>query len=369
MRAVGIVCEYNPFHNGHKYHIEQSEKISGCDAAVCVMSGNYVQRGDLAVFDKKFRAESAVRGGADLVLELPASFSLRPAELFARGAIYILNSLGCVDSLSFGAEDDNIDALRKTADFLSDESEEYKAALNRGLDEGLSFPAARGIAVRSVLGGEYEELLKKPNNILAVEYLKALKYFGSDIKPFAVKRCGAAHDGGAADGFASAAHIRGMLARGEDAGGFLPYRGFPAPANTELFGRAVIADLCKKSAEEIANTAEVSEGLENRIKSAAQESGDFEELVGKIKTKRYTESKIRRILISSYLGIKEFELPQYIHILAFSEKGRKILNAAKKTATLPIVKNTSQAKKLLCGSARETWFRELEYDRIYEVMK
>lgn len=368
MRIVGIVCEYNPFHSGHKYHIEKSKKIAECDAAVCVMSGNYVQRGDIAVFDKKFRAEIAVANGADLVLELPASFSLQPAELFARNAVFLLNSLGCIDAVSFGTESENIEILKRLADFLSDESEEYKAALIHSFEAGNSFPSARSYAVRTVLGVEYEEVLKQPNNILAVEYLKALKYFGSAAKPFAVTRVGAAHNGEMDGGFASAAHIRSLMEAGEEVSEFLPHADYPRAKHIENFGRAIIADLCRKSAAEIAKTPEVSEGLENRIKSAVQDSRSFEELVCKIKTKRYTESKIRRILISSYLGIERVGLPPYVHILAFNETGQKILNAAKKTAELPIIKNTSQAKKLLSDDALDLWQRELVYDKIYDIM-
>ena len=188
MKTAAIICEYNPFHNGHEYHIEETKRQSGAESVIALMSGNFVQRGDAAVFDKRLRAEAAVCGGADLVLELPSVYAVRSAEFFAKGAVFILDSLGIVDFLSFGAECPQSDRIMQLSRLLSDEPHELKARINAFCGKGLSYPRARADAVGELYGIEYSELLSLPNNTLAVEYCKALLRLNSTPSAAAARR-------------------------------------------------------------------------------------------------------------------------------------------------------------------------------------
>ena len=373
MKIAGIVCEYNPFHNGHKYQIDVTRQRA--DGVVCVMSGNFVQRGEAAAFDKHTRAAMAISGGADLVVELPTVYAAASAEYFARNAVVILDALGVADILSFGAETDVSADLTEVARLLVDEPPEYKDALNARLQKGASFPAARSAAVDAILGGKLASILNSPNNILAVEYIKALIRSGSAIEPFVVKRMGAEHDSEvAADGFASASQIRKMIASGDvRANTFTPFSVSTIPAHgMQHMEKAIIANLRKMPIEELKSIADVNEGLENRIKRAAVECSTLDMLVENIKSKRYAHSRIRRIVLNSFLGItREMQegAPPYIKILAFNETGQRIINTAKKSAALPIVKNMSQVKKLGNSAAVEFWEREVMFDGLWELFK
>jgi len=208
MKLAAIVCEYNPFHKGHQYHIEETKRKTGCDGIVAVMSGNFVQRGEGALFSKETRAKAAVLGGADLVLELAPYFAVQSAEAFSLGALKIITSIPEIKYLSFGAEEENIDILKKAASILTDEPQSYKTALKEELDKGISYPTARQKALLKIGENDAAKALSSPNNILGVEYLKALKKFKSDIVPIAVKRVGAAHDSKAAGDMVSASYLR-----------------------------------------------------------------------------------------------------------------------------------------------------------------
>ena len=377
MSTAAIICEYNPFHNGHKFHIEETKRLTGADSVIAIMSGNFIQRGECAIYDKKLRAKAAILGGADLVLELPTVYACASAEFFALGAVRILNALGIVDTLSFGAETDEVASIMSLARLLAAEPKDFSDSLKKHSRNGLSFPASREAAVRDIMGDAGAEILSSPNNILGTEYCKALIKENSEIIPFAVMRKGAAHDTDRTNGeIASASHIRSIIyEQGFDkAKAFMP--GFAA----ELFDvapihsikgmeKAIIAQLVKMPAEALKNISDVAEGLENRIKAAAFESDSLDELVDKIKTKRYTHSRIRRIVLSAYLGITDAlrrSMPPYIKILDHNEKGQKLIAAAKKTSALPLVRNTSQLLKLKDSAAKEFWDREQVFDRIFE---
>ena len=187
MKVSAIVAEYNPFHNGHKFHIEETKRRTGCDCVVAVMSGNFVQRGEPALFNKWHRAEAAVRSGVDLVIELPAAYSCAGAEFFAKGAVRILNRLGCVDHLSFGAEETSLDTLKNIAGMLAFEGKEISDSIKKYMNEGISYAAARSKAVAGSGPAGYAEIISKPNNILAVEYLKQLILSGSSIEPLVIE--------------------------------------------------------------------------------------------------------------------------------------------------------------------------------------
>ena len=374
MKTAGIICEYNPFHQGHKYHIEKTREITGADCIVAVMSGNYVQRGDVAVFDKEIRAAAAMENGIDLVIELPAVMSLCGAERFASCGVEILDSFGLIDFISFGAESDNMEKLSEIADILINEPKEYKAALSDSLKKGLSYAAARCTAVDLLLPGS-KNILSAPNNILAIEYIKALKRINSPIKPLAIKRFGSGHNSlDISGGIISASALRKLILGGRDISDYVPqsanilYKGAKIH-QTESMSRAILANLYKLSLEELSEIADVSEGLEHKIKKELKVCRDFSALCDRVKSKRYAHSRIRRILLSSYLGIKKSDLvpPQYIKILDFNETGRKILNKAKQEAKLPLVKNYNQIAAMRNPIADKMWKNELIFDSIYNL--
>ncbi|MBQ3855234.1 MAG: nucleotidyltransferase family protein, partial [Ruminococcus sp.] len=220
MKVSGIICEYNPFHNGHLYHIEQTRK-NGATHIVCVMSGNFVQRGDTAIMDKLERARLAVKCGADLVVELPVAFSLAPAESFATGAVWLLKSLGVVDELSFGSETGDVLALQKALSATEEASKYMVDEIVSIMDRGYTYPRALASVVDSI-DENAGKILASPNNLLAVEYLKALKKFGSPMTPFTIKRSGADHDSPeASGGFMSASSVRERILEGK--GGYGAY--------------------------------------------------------------------------------------------------------------------------------------------------
>lgn len=312
---TGIICEFNPFHSGHKYLIDTVRQNS--DGIVCVMSGNLVQRGEFAVYDKFTRAKTALENGADLIIELPCAYSTLSAGGFAKYAVQILEASGVVDEIAFGAECDNIDKLKETADKI----QKCDSLIKEKLAGGLSYPAARKAAVNS-------DILDTPNNILAVEYIRQTK-----LPCRAIKRIGKGHD--TDDTEYSASAIRDGLS----------LENICSLKNCET---AVLAKLRTMRCEDFLKLNDVSEGLENRIVDAVRTSVSLEEIYDKIKTKRYTHSRIRRIILRAYLDItKDFtsDVP-YIRILGFNRKGQDIAALMKKNANLPIISRYSDVKEL-----------------------
>ncbi len=378
MKVAAIICEYNPFHNGHKFHIEETRRKTGADAIVAIMSGSFVQRGDVAVFPKNLRAQAAIEGGADLVLELPVPFSTGSAEFFAQGAVRTLDALGIVELLSFGAECNNAEKLFELAELFTCEPPEFTDLIKLYSKDGLSFPAARAKAASEFAGADAGEILSSPNNILGIEYCKALLKINSKIKPCVIKRIGAGHDTETTDGsIASASFIRKLLTENNPGEAFLY---MPEFAN-EIFKsqplhsikaieKAILCELIKMSADELREISDVTEGLENRIKDAVLAANNLDELIELVKTKRYTHSRVRRIILSAFLGITDSDRkapPRYIKILDHNETGQKIIAAAKKVATLPIMRNTSQVNKLSDPVIKSLWERERSFDKIYEM--
>lgn len=358
MSVYGIVAEYNPFHNGHKYQIDEIRKSSDCEGIVAVMSGNFVQRGEPAIMSKYKRAQAALKNGVDLVIELPVQYAVSSAERFSFSAVSILNSLGIVDKLSFGSECGDVGKLIKAAEAVM--SDTVNSEIVEQLKEGANYPVARMNAVEKFFGRETALILKNPNNILAVEYIKALKKLNSNIIPHTVLRVGAEHDSKKeTERIASASMIREKLLKKESIDDFIPanvlsiYKneiglGF-APADIKALETAVLASLRLKKADDFKLLPDVSEGIENRIISASKTSGTLAELYDSAKTKRYTHSRIRRIVLYSFLGItKELQNkpPFYIRVLGFNENGKFLLKDAKDKASLPIVTNISDIKKL-----------------------
>ena len=350
MNVCGIICEYNPFHNGHKFHIEQTRKLFGATHIVAVMSGNFVQRGDLAIIDKYKRTETALKNGVDLVIELPVQYSLASAEQFAQGAVYLLDKLGCVNILSFGSECGDIELLKETAKAIKEyqQSDELKKAI----DKGLTYP----LALKKIIEEKYSESLSDPlnypNNTLAIEYINAIDKIGSSIEPVTLKRKTALHDSEILENtnIVSASQIRRLLFEKKDVSSFTPYSDFSNIASLSNIENAVLSKLRTMNRDEIADAPNVLMGLENRIYDAVRDATSLEELFELIKNKRHTLSRIRRIVLSSFLGITKNDLkipPSYVKILGMNNNGKEILSTAK--CNLPI--NTSLAQ--LAKESRE----------------
>lgn len=353
----GIVAEFNPFHNGHKYLID-TIKSNGENTVTVVMSESFVQRGESACVSPYARTRMALECGADLVLSLPVTYATASAERFALGGLSVLGGLGCVDALAFGAETDNAEMLEKCADILV--SDELSEAIEKYLSEGMSFPAARQRAVEEISGKELAEILSSPNNILGVEYIKAINKLSLDMKINPITRKAVAHDSEEANGeFCSASAIREMLENKKSFDGFLPEESLnilneeiknqKAPVSYSELETAIIYKLRSMDVEDFKALPDVSEGLEYRLFDAVKTSFCLEEILEKVKTKRYTHSRIRRIIICALLGIKKEDVlapVPFIRVLGFNEKGAKILKKAKETATLPIVTKSSEINGL-----------------------
>ena len=266
MRVSSLICEYNPFHNGHKYMIEKMRE-NGCEYIIACMSGNFTQRGDFAVFDKYSRTKTALENGIDLVIELPVIYSCATAEKFAFGGVDILNSLGCVSEIYFGSECGNMEALRNTADIL--QSSEISEKIKKYLSLGQTFAKARENAVADI-DKISAEILKSPNNILGIEYIKALNKINSPILPQTIQRVGSEHDSlTVCENTASATLIRKIIYENNQE--FKKY--IPSPVFSEIHDfkkleTAVLYKLRMMSLEDFANLPDISEGLENRLYSA-----------------------------------------------------------------------------------------------------
>lgn len=346
-KVLGIISEYNPFHNGHLYHLENSKKITGCDYSIAIMSGNFTQRGSTSVVNKWEKTKMALSNGIDLVIELPVLYSISSSENFADGAIKILNSLGIVDCVSFGSETADINVLNTIADVLYSEPNEYKNILSHELKKGLSFPKARENALLMYINDirNYSGVLSSPNNILAIEYLKALKKYKSTIKPFCIKRFESDYNSNNfSNNIASATAIRNLI----KSRSFYIIKDLVPPStysilldNVEnghivedlsVFEREIIYVLRKMSIEEIANLPDVSEGLEYAIKNAANSCNSIVEFLNIIKSKRYTSTRFQRILLYALLGITKKDMAiskntvPYVRVLGFNDNGKMLIS-------------------------------------------
>lgn len=331
--VTGIICEFNPFHSGHKYLIDKIKENG--NSVICCMSGNFVQRGEFAVFDKFTRTETALKGGADLVIELPSACSTLSAEGFAKSAVNLLESTGIIDEISFGAESDNISELKKFSEMLN--NEDIKSTITNEMKKGIPYHTAR----KNVLN---TNLLDSPNNILACEYLRF-----ANVPCNAFKRIGKGHD--TDDELYSASAIRKTLDGNK----------ISSIENCEI---AVLAKLRQMSKDDFKKIADVNEGLENRIYDAVRNANSLDELYNLIKTKRYTMARIRRIILRAYLGIEDNSAQApYIRILGFNEAGRNLLSEMKKTADLPIITKYSQCS----DDVREYFEKECLYTDLYNL--
>lgn len=346
-KIVGIIAEYNPFHNGHVYHIQNTKEQTGADCIVAVITGNFTQRGNSSVVNKWEKTKMAIAGGADLVIELPTIYSISSAENFADGAVKVLDSLGIVDTISFGMEAEDLSSLNNIATVLYSEPPEYVSVLMHELQKGESFPKARDNALMMYLNDikRYANILKGSNNILAIEYLKALKKQKSNLMPIGIKREKVYYNSmKIIDEFASATGIRNLLLRNqvEEVRKVVPSTTFQILMNNfrngtyvldlTAYNYEIIYKLRNMTVKEVSELPDVAEGLENLIKEAAGKTNNLIELISMIKSKRYTQTRIQRILIYAMLGItkKDMELSKkiipYIRVLGCSENGKMLLS-------------------------------------------
>lgn len=338
MKLMAVICEYNPFHFGHAYQLKTHKDSLSADGVVCLMSGSFVQRGAPAVYNKWTRAKTAIMGGADLVLELPVVYAAQSAMRFAAGAVAILNALGCVDFLSFGSECGDIDRLQNAAEIIF--SNKFQKSVALEMKKGKSFPAARSAVAKEHFPTVCADLISAPNNILGLEYIGALNRIGSNICPVTLRR---------SVDFASASQIRERMNNGQDISQFVPY---PESCNGKLYDTSVFNHLVsyqfrRETGENLKTIADVAEGLENRLLKCAKTSFGAAELAEQVKTKRYTRTRIDRIIINTLLGITDADTelpPQYARVLGFNHRGRDILNEIGKTADFPIITKLADVK-------------------------
>ena len=364
---TGIVCEYNPFHNGHLYQIEKA-KAMGADKIVCVMSGNFVQRGECAFFDKHLRAKAAIMCGADVVIDLPTPWAMASAETFARGSVGLLKNFG-IEALSFGCETDDEALLRGCADKLKDE--EISVLIKKYTAEGMSYPQSVSRVLTETLGEKAGELISSPNNTLAVEYIRQLP---DNIRLLPVRRQGADHDSDTAkEGIASASMIRN-LGLGEDSFAYVPEKLLPLYIDADRYSlsfseRAILSSLRMMKKEDYSLYVSDSKGLDMRIYDAIQKATTLENLYASAKSKNYTHSRIRREVMNLYLKIKtdysEGE-PPYMRILAVSERGLSMLSKAKENSSVPIITKFAETKNL-AESSREIYEAECRNTDLFSL--
>lgn len=367
MKVLGIIAEYNPFHLGHLYHLNQSKALLAPDYTVAVLSGNFTQRGEAAITDKWVRTEMALQSGVDLVLELPAVYAVQSAERFAWGGIQVLNHTGCVTHVSFGSELGDLAPLRKAAKMLNAEDSAFSALLQKHLKSGVSYPAARLQALKDCMQddsacGESDILhraLSSPNSILGIEYVRALNNTGSTIEPMTIPRKQAGyHDREIQRGISSATAVRQEYF----ANGFsdplsasvppctlaLLQKAFQAgrgPVRNEHLEGILLAVLRRASLKEIRSWPDIGEGLEHRISKCARAAQSLEDFLAALKTKRYVYTRLQRMMIHGLLGLTEEALscftagggPAYLRVLGFAADAAPLLKHMKGTARVPVI--------------------------------
>jgi predicted nucleotidyltransferase len=359
MIVAAVAAEYNPFHAGHAYQIAET-RAAGATHIVAIMSGNFTQRGTPAVVEKRVRAEMALAGGVDLVLELPLPFAMATAQRFAAGVAQIAAGMGCVDLLSFGSETGYLSILKAAAKAV--DSDAVLARMSEHLATGITFARARQLAVSELCGDEVAEVLAAPNDSLAVEYIRALEEVGGAIIPFAVRRAGAAHDSDTVtDATASASYLRALIRenRMEEAKTLTPapcfdileraFREGEGPYDEHKLELVMLGILRRLTLEELSRLPDMSEGLEHRIYAAIRRAVTLDEVYALAKSKRYPAARIRRAVTAAFLGLyRPFaDRPApYIRVLGFNARGREVLARMKDTATLPVSDSLANLRRL-----------------------
>jgi len=365
MRTVGLITEYNPFHNGHLHHLRESLKVADADVSVVVMSGHFLQRGEPALVDKWVRTEMALAAGVDVVVELPLPWACSSAPDFARGGVQALNALGGIDALCFGSEAGELASLQQCAEVLLRKGEDIAQQTSKLLRTGLNYPQARAKLLADYLPGELDaEALASPNNILGIEYLKALRQTNSTIEPLTIQRIGAGfHDTEVgAQNIASATGIRKLLAEGRSVDGLIPPVVIgPLKASlddamqfsAERYFNLLLAQILRDP-EGITDCWLVENGIEHRLLAMAERATCLEGLISEIKTRQLTRTRIQRLLVSILLGSKKQTVaellkvgPRYLHLLGLSKKGEQFLAATRKQRAIPLAQNFSRVHNKL----------------------
>ena len=385
-KRIGIIAEYNPFHNGHLYQIQKAKELTGADTVIAVMSGNFTQRGDTSLINKFEKAKIALQNEVDMVIELPTIYSISSAENFALGGVKILNEIGNIDYLVFGIEEENLEKLQAIADVLVNEDDEFKRNIKEELDKGNSYPKAREIALKKVLSSEnVKNIMQKPNNILAIEYLKALKITNSKIKPFAIKRKNTMHnDENINENYASGTYIRKLFIENNfnEIKKVVPKYTYERllelknqgtyVSSINDFSDIVIYKIRTMTKEEISQIADVNEGLENSIKLASTTCKTIDEIIDKVSTKRYTKTRISRILTYILLDITKSEMEQsknanqYIRVLGINKKCEGILktiNNNKLITSLKKFEENNRENQLLNIDKKATEIYTIKYPK------
>lgn len=369
MKICAIICEYNPFHNGHLYQLRAAKQLSGADYIVCIMSGNFVQRGEPAILEKYVRAKHAVLAGADAVISLPTVFSTANAELFAKGAVGLLSSIPNVTTLCFGAEDADADAFYNAAKLLNEEPDSISNQIKTYLDQGLSYAKARAKAWSTRIP---ERLLSSPNNVLGLEYTKAIISQQKNIKILPIQRQGGGYnDNNLSPNFSSATAIRTALENGQDITGQTP-----AFVQADLVGcKPICLDVLEKyailtrSTNDIAKVCDCTEGLENAFKQAAKQPAP---LVESLTSARYTSSRIRRIALQNLLKIDEtlirdsLSSPLYLRVLAVNNRQKQLLSLLSES-NFPLI-TRAHDEDVLTGTAKECYTIDVFADEVYNLI-
>ncbi len=382
MKIVGLIAEYNPFHNGHLYHIERAKEITGADSAIVVMSGNYVQRGAPAIMPKHLRAEVALEAGADIIFELPVCYACASAEYFAAGAVSLFEQLNCVDSVCFGSECGDYGLLERIARVAADEPEEYRILLSEGLKKGMSFPRARQAALTEYLRDDSLDIvLEQPNNILGIEYIKALYQKKSPIHSYTIKRMVSGyHDTELTGTYSSASAIRKLLSYASHSVSMEQEGMFDEPSISEALTRLedMVPPSCIRTLEDthrsrypiyandfslplkyqllketytsLAEYLDISEDLANRILNHTNDFVTFDQFCDLLKTRDVTYSRLSRSLLHILLGIKKKDLLtfreegccQYARILGFRKDAKRLLSYIKKHSDVPLITKLTQ---------------------------
>lgn len=346
--AVAVICEFNPFHNGHRYILNQAKKLSG-EPVIAIMSGSFTQRGEVAVTDKFTRAKIALQNGADLVVELPAFGAIACAERFAKVGVSIAKAFETVNYLAFGCECDDIDSLYKLIE--AKENSEVNELVRYKMSKGDYYPRAFESAVSEIYDADTAKLLKGANNVLGVEYLSSLK--GSDIQPLPIRRIAVEHDSDIVNmEYASASYIRSRIRSGKKADKFMPCSNFEIthPINLES---AVLYKLRSMSADDFSALPEVSEGIKNRFAQAVKQNVTVDGIIDAVKTKRYTRARLQRIVAAAFLGVSDKlqrNEAMYVRVLGFTNEGARQLKSCK----LPVVTSVAKAFEYLDETAQKS---------------
>lgn len=400
MNTVGIVAEYNPFHNGHLYQLEQAKKMTNSQYTVIIMSGNFVQRGEPSIVNKWTRTRMALLNGADLVIELPVHFSTSSAEFFSFASVKLLNDLGIIDNLCFGSELGNTYELEEIASILCNEPEYFKEKLSIYLKEGFSFATARSHALTDYLTDhhildlpkdELTQIIKSPNNILGIEYMKSLLKLNSKIKPYAVKRVGASYHGdNISDNLSSASAIRKILKKSPDdlntLAKYMPSSAYNLLETSIQSGEGpIFFDDCSSlinyklkvsTKDQMENCIDVSEGIQNRFKKAVINYSTISDIIGYTRTRRYPISRIQRTLLHILLSLHKEDFwnfvengfAQYVKILGFRKDSSDLLKSLKTNCNLPIISNVKDSINVLNDTGLKMLKDEIKCSDIYNII-